>query len=124
MTAQEIMTSPARTCSPEMSIAAVARIMRDNDYGAAIVVDTDGRIMGLLTDRDISLAVANSSLADHETDADQTLPVINGAGRLVGIISLDDIVTRGAYAVRADDGVAALARFCERRLVRRELDAA
>jgi CBS domain-containing protein len=51
-----IMTEPARTCSRDEPLSAAAKIMWDTDCGAVLVVDADGRLCGILTDRDICMA--------------------------------------------------------------------
>ena len=71
MKIQEIMSMPVQTCTPETWVAQAARLMRDADYGILPVTDSDGRVMGIITDRDICLAMANSNrspraIAVHE----------------------------------------------------------
>src|SRR5258708_39654387 len=58
LTAADIMTSSPRTCSPFSTVTEAALIFRDEDCGAVPVVD-DGKPVGILTDRDIALSVAN-----------------------------------------------------------------
>jgi CBS domain-containing protein len=53
---REIMTADPRTVAPEASIVDAAREMRDGDVGAVIVVD-QGRVAGIVTDRDIAVRV-------------------------------------------------------------------
>ncbi|MDN0197782.1 CBS domain-containing protein [Streptomyces sp. S.PNR 29] len=49
---RDIMTSDLVTVEPQASVAAVARIMRDQDLGAVLVTDGD-QLRGLVTDRDL-----------------------------------------------------------------------
>jgi len=64
MKASDIMTSSPCYCSPADSLEDVAQIMRDNDCGAVPVVE-DGRIIGIVTDRDLTVrALAHGMSAD------------------------------------------------------------
>ena len=49
------MTPDPLTISVSSSIAEAARLMREADTGAMIVVDKDDRVEGILTDRDIAI---------------------------------------------------------------------
>ncbi|MBD0839612.1 MULTISPECIES: CBS domain-containing protein [unclassified Streptomyces] len=49
---RDIMTAAPVTVEPQASVAAVARLMRDQDLGAVLVTDGD-RLRGLVTDRDL-----------------------------------------------------------------------
>ena len=59
--AREVMTPDPRTCSPFSSVIEAVMIFRDADCGAVPVLDEQGKPVGVLTDRDVAL-----SLADHE----------------------------------------------------------
>ena len=62
--ASEIMTKSVRTATRGMSLREVAVMMRDGDVGAVPVVD-DGKLIGIVTDRDIVVrAVAESKTAE------------------------------------------------------------
>lgn len=123
MKVRDIMSEPAQTSTPETWIAQAARVMRSADCGILPVVDSDGHIEGVITDRDICLAIAASNrspraIAVHEVmthkaivahvDDDVTtalaemkrahirrLPVLDANARVVGLLSLEDIVLRG-----------------------------
>jgi CBS domain-containing protein len=115
----EAMTAQVVTANPTDSVQKVAKIMQEVDTGAVPISD-DGKIVGLVTDRDIVLRVVSqggdlngpisSAMSDHvqsckEEDnvADaaaqmashqlRRLIVTNDAGKLVGILSLGDIAT-------------------------------
>jgi predicted transcriptional regulator len=117
MKVSEVMTAQVASADPTKSIRAVGKMMSDVDTGAIPVIE-DGRIVGVVTDRDIVLrAVAeNASLDDavstimsddvqtigeDDSVADavgkmaglkiRRLLVVNDAGSMVGIISLGDI---------------------------------
>lgn len=120
MRVYSVMKREPRTCTPETDLATAGRTMAQVDCGFLPVIDADRRVVGLVTDRDICLAVTlrdelpsslkvqdaisgevYSCAADEEiTEALNTmreygirrLPVLDMAGRLEGILSLDDIV--------------------------------
>src|SRR5271154_2688130 len=56
------MTRDARACTIHDSLNAAARIMWEHDCGCAPVVDGHGRLAGIVTDRDISIAPSTQGL--------------------------------------------------------------
>jgi CBS domain-containing protein len=117
MKVAESMSSDVRIADPEQSIMEAARIMAEADCGA-LPVGADGRLVGMITDRDIAIrAVAAGKGPDclvrevmssgicycyHDQDIGEVtanmgdikvrrLPVVDREKRLVGIISLGDI---------------------------------
>ncbi len=62
LTAADVMTANPRTCSVFSTVLEAVMIFRDADCGAVPVVE-EGKPVGILTDRDVALA-----LAEHETD--------------------------------------------------------
>ena len=52
MRCSEIMTKSVKTAASTMPLREVAAMMRDGDMGAVPVVDV-GRLIGIVTDRDI-----------------------------------------------------------------------
>ena len=83
LTAADVMTADPRTCSPFSTVLEAVMIFRDADCGAVPVLD-DGKPVGILTDRDVALA-----LAEHGDDL-PTCPVA-------------DIMTKGVVSVAPDD---------------------
>jgi CBS domain-containing protein len=108
----------AVTVQPKESLAKAARLMEQENVGAVVVVEQD-RPVGILTDRDLALAVClhgaspndpvqsrmNCPVETIRSDegvyqatrrmmelAVRRLPVVNHVGRLVGIVSLDDLL--------------------------------
>ncbi len=57
LTAADVMTTSPRTCSPFSSVLEAVMIFRDADCGAVPVVDA-GQPVGVLTDRDVALSLA------------------------------------------------------------------
>lgn len=145
MKVREMMSEPVLTCTPETTIAAAARLMRDADYGTLPVLDASGRMVGILTDRDICKEIANSNrngsqIAVHEAmsttvqscrmDDDvetalaalkrakvRRLPVLDATGKVKGMLSTDDVVVRGLESggVSKDSIVLTLKTIFERR---------
>jgi CBS domain-containing protein len=117
MKCREIMTKNVRTATREMSLREVAAIMRDGDMGAVPVVD-DGKLIGIVTDRDIVVRgvsegkgavtpVGDVMTAELFTVAPEDfvfeairlmgdkqvrrIPVVGANGELAGIIAMADI---------------------------------
>lgn len=118
MTIREIMTKGAHRVGPNTPIVEAAGLMRLHDIGVLPVTD-QGRIVGILTDRDIVVqlvasgadlrsarvenAMSTGSISVYEDqDVDEgaalmqkyqvrRLPVLNRAEELVGIVSLGDV---------------------------------
>ena len=117
-TAGEIMSKPVLTCTPETSVSEAARRMAERNVGSIVVVDGDGRPVGILTERDMVRIVAQGlapetpvekvmtrGLVTASPDAPASrllctmlekgirhIPVVDGEGRLLGIVSLRDLV--------------------------------
>lgn len=49
---REVMTSDPRTVEPDATVTEAARVMSQDDIGAVLVTE-QGRVSGILTDRDI-----------------------------------------------------------------------
>jgi CBS domain-containing protein len=123
MKVRDIMTTNVVSCRKDTDLATAARLMLDKRFGTLPVVDEQGRVAGIITDRDIALATATrqrnaSHIAVHEAMSAHVktcvanddigaalkimegrrvrrLPVLDVDGRLAGILSIDDIVLRG-----------------------------
>ena len=80
-TAADVMTPNPRTCSPFSTVLEAVMIFRDADCGAVPVVE-NGKPIGILTDRDVALA-----LAEHPDLATRRVT---------------DIMTRGLVTVGPD----------------------
>jgi CBS domain-containing protein len=116
----EIMTAGVITATADSSAISVARQMRDQRVGSVVIVDSAGSPVAMVTDRDLALRVFAEGLdpevpvGDHAsrplvcgeptTELDEAaalmvqhrvrrLPVVD-AGRLAGIVTLDDIAVR------------------------------
>lgn len=116
-TAADLMTPTPRTCSPFSTVLEAVMIFRDADCGAVPIVK-DGQPVGILTDRDVALALAeypdlaNRSVADVMSEGVVTVApvatleevaetldsrgvrrvlVVDQGGDLVGIVSRTDL---------------------------------
>ncbi len=126
MKVSEIMSCPVPTCTPDTWLSQAARLMAAGNCGILPVVDSHGRVKGIITDRDVCLGIARSNRSPrairvHEVmsrtvaavrAADdlstalgklsqarvRRMPVLDAADRLTGLLSFDDIVLRGAEA--------------------------
>jgi CBS domain-containing protein len=97
LTAADVMTPSPRTCSPFSTVLEAVLIFRDADCGAVPVVDA-GRPVGVLTDRDVALA-----LAEHPDLARRPVSDImsKGAVTVPPGTPLDDLKEQfGAHGVR------------------------
>ena len=116
---RDVMTPMVKTASPSQSLAEAAELMKGEDVGSVPVVD-EGRLVGMVTDRDIALRlvaegkdaqvtpVAEVASADvitvrPEQELDgalrlmaehqvRRLPVVEN-DRLVGIVAQADVAT-------------------------------
>jgi len=123
MIIRDLMVKEATSCCPDTNLEAAGRMMWDHNCGAIPVLDNEDHPIGVITDRDIAMsAVLNHKplwditardvisnrevfLCDVEDDVQSVLatmrthkirrvPVVNGDGRLEGILSIDDIIAR------------------------------
>ena len=56
LTVAEVMTAAPRTCSPFSTVLEAVMIFRDADCGAIPIIEA-GKPIGILTDRDVALAI-------------------------------------------------------------------
>jgi CBS domain-containing protein len=77
------MTSDIKTAKPDMTAADAAGLMRSYDVGVVPVLDDDGALIGLVTDRDLVVRV----IADRE-DAN--------------VVRLRDIATKSVVSATPD----------------------
>ena len=101
MKAKDFMTSPVQCCGPDTNLAAAAGMMWDSDCGILPVVDREGKVIGLITDRDICMAVATKHRLASDITAWETI-----SGKVHGCSPQDDL----------KEALAAMAKFRVRRL--------
>jgi CBS domain-containing protein len=126
------MQSEVATCTPGDALSEAARLMWERDCGCVPVVagDGSGRVVGMITDRDLCMAaftrgmrlsevsVASAmasrvhacrpedpvSVAEEVMRSNQVrrVPVVDADGRLAGIVSLADVAEAGLRAPAAE----------------------
>jgi CBS domain-containing protein len=64
--AYEVMTQSLATSSPDDTVSHVAIIMRDRDIGDVLIME-DGKLKGIVTDRDLALNALTDSIDPHQT---------------------------------------------------------
>ena len=132
MKLKDIMTSPVVQIHPEETVAVAARMLEHNHIGAMPVCSQEGRLCGMITDRDIvtrCLAAGKSpqstcvrevmtgkvyvgrpdmdiSLAAGLMGREQVrrLPVME-AGKLCGMVSIADIARKEETSIEAGDAL-------------------
>lgn len=128
MRVQEIMTKTIWSCLDSATVATAALTMLDHDCGFLPIVAADGALVGVLTDRDIGMALVrldrkpsevsvreissgravicapsdeiHDALEIMENAKVRRLPVVDAAGKLRGVVSMTDIF-RHAVPTRA-----------------------
>ena len=91
LTATDVMTPAPRTCSTFSTVLEATMIFRDEDCGAVPVLD-DGKPVGLLTDRDVALAlIENGDTLTHMAVADV---MTRGIASVEPTASLDEVADR------------------------------
>lgn len=66
-TAREIMTTGATFVEAELSVAEAASRMASEDFGALPICSSEGRLQGVITDRDIVVKVIAAGLDPKKT---------------------------------------------------------
>ena len=74
MQVRDIMVSEVKTCRPESNLAEAAQLMWTTDCGALPVLDEQGQVLGMITDRDIAMAVGSRNRAPSEITVVQVKP--------------------------------------------------
>ena len=140
-TVGELITSGAVTCSARTNAAEAAALMLQADCGMLPVVEDD-TLVAVITDRDLFIALGTrnvraadirvgdvarpqvwtcrpdddveTALATMTEHRVRRLPVLDDAGFLVGVLSMNDIVLESgtAKSVRSDQVMATLQEIC------------
>jgi CBS domain-containing protein len=116
---REVMTESPRSVRPDSTAVEAARLMREEDTGIAPITEDDGRLVAVVTDRDLAIRVVaeekdprttkvteiasqNLVTIDPEQDLEEALqlmsqhqlrrlPVVQDDGKLVGILAQADV---------------------------------
>lgn len=130
MQVQDIMNKDASFCSPGTNAAAAAEIMWKRNCGILPIVEDGGRVVGIVTDRDLFIALGTSNRKAAELPVGEImnrdlalchpgndvrvalkmmaqrqlrrLPVVDEAGAIKGVLSLSDIALRTADDLSMD----------------------
>jgi len=151
MVIADLMSRNVATCKEDDRLEVAARMMWDLDIGCVAVVDPRQHVIGIITDRDICMATYTQGKSpqqifvreamarevfsclpdDNFAEAEEImrkrrvrrLPVVDLDGRLVGLISLNDLAresvrqqTRVQKDLTPGDVSATLAAICQPRL--------
>jgi len=123
MKVRDVMTGPAICCGAGTNVGSAVQLMWENNCGLLPVVGADGKLIGVVSDRDICIAMGTRSRVagdltvgeiatkkiftcvpeDEIHEALQTiannhvrrLPVVDDQGALHGVLSIDDVVRHG-----------------------------
>lgn len=142
MQVKDIMTDKVITVSQEETAAVAARLLSRHNIGALPVCSAEGKLRGLVTDRDIVLRCVAADEDPHTTkiseimsrriisvkpeDLAQTatelmakeqirrLPVEQD-GRVVGMVSLGDMATAPNYRMEASEALSEISLNVKRR---------
>lgn len=126
MRVEELMSRNPHTCTSDQSASDAARAMWDFDVGCIPIIDSKRVPIAMVTDRDICMAaymkdlaparlklrdvmshgVLTCKLTDTVANAERImrqgqvrrLPVVDREGKLVGVLSLNDLVMAGAQS--------------------------
>lgn len=126
MRIEKLMTTPVITCRSDETLAEAARKMWDHDCGAMPVVNDEGTLVGMLTDRDICMGGMTQCLplseipihlamsravfaASPETESGELedlmrsrqirrVPIVDQANKPIGIVAIGDLI-RGSVRV-------------------------
>ena len=122
----EMMMGTPYFCRPESNLGEATELMWKGNCGFLPVVGSEEKVVGVVTDRDICIALGTQGRPSGEVPAADVmskrvyscapeddvrvalgtmregrvrrLPVINKEGKLVGVISMDDVLLRAEAA--------------------------
>jgi CBS domain-containing protein len=100
MKIKDIMTREPATCSPTTNLATAAKVMLDADCGILPVVDDNAKLVGIVTDRDMYIALATRN-------------------RLASEVNVGEVARREVFTCRPDDDVETALEAMRRHRVRR-----
>ena len=120
MQVREIMNTAVKSCSPDTTVAKAGVTMFEGDCGVLPITDDTKKLLGMVTDRDITVALctrgkradeltvqeitSNSPVTCRIEDDVRTalrkmadaqirrIPVVSSGGRVEGVLSINDII--------------------------------
>ena len=142
MQVQQLMTPAPRTSGPDANLCEAVQMMWEGNFGVLPITDDAGVVRGIVTDRDIAIALGTRNRLPSELHASDVmsanvvtcqredeianalksmkerrvrrLPVVDAEGRLCGLLSLDDVILSGDRSVPATDVLETLRNIYER----------
>ena len=149
MNVRDIMSTTVSCCGLHDDLESIALLMMNTDCGSIPITNDLGQPIGMITDRDIAIAAAarhkalwqlhaedfltgqpvtvcsvdddiHAALAVMQRARVHRLPVVNGDSEVLGILSMDDVVSyaergkrgQGSPDLSFDDTVIALKGMC------------
>lgn len=119
MSLERFCQRPVVSASPEQNIAEACQLLQDNNVGC-LVIQEEGVLCGIITDRDIALKVSGQGKTPEQTSVrevmtpkpaymhiDRTLhqlttlmhnrhvrrvPIVDAEEKVVGLVTLDDLL--------------------------------
>lgn len=136
MTCAEVMTPSPSACQPQHTAIEAAELMRREDCGLVPVISDSGKLIGVLTDRDIVVKIVAEGRDPRNTTVSEVMstelvtclpqetietvmeqmatrqvrriPIVERDGSLVGIVAQADIATRIALPQQTGQVVQAI----------------
>ncbi|MBI2930072.1 MAG: CBS domain-containing protein [Planctomycetes bacterium] len=124
MFVRDICTRDVKTCGPDHDLARCASILWENDCGVVPVVEHGHKLVGILTDRDMCMALGTRDVPASQLRASDVmsrqvrtcrmqddahtalkimaqhkirrLPVVEANDTLVGLLSINDVILAAA----------------------------
>ena len=125
MRVEDVMNKAVASCHPDANLAVAAALMWEHNCGQLPVVNDEGKVSAVITDRDICIALGTrnqraceltvrdvtcraavvchaddhlrSALKIMAEERVRRLPVVDQEGVLVGILSLDDVTLQARH---------------------------
>ncbi len=115
---EDVMSAPPITATEDTPVSDIAKMMYDNKVGSVIIVDSQGKVIGIVTERDITHACAMGVMGKEtkafaimtenpitvspydsieeafkkmKTANIRHLPVVDKGGKPVGALSMRDV---------------------------------
>ncbi len=134
MKVKDVMVRDVKTCSPHDTLNRAAQLMWEHDCGVVPVIDTEDRVVGIVTDRDACMGAYTKGRPLHAIRVDEVMsrdvqtcrsedavadveammrksrirrvPVTDPLGRLDGIVTMSDLARRSAEPSKVSEGIA------------------
>ena len=131
MKVRDVMTKQVAFCGPDTNLAQAVELMWNNACGFLPVAGEGRNAIGVITDRDISIALGtrdrrasevcvrsamssrlftcmpddnvHTALKTLKSEGIRRLPVVDGDGMLMGVLSIDDVVLNASVDAPRND---------------------